>query len=298
LNTEHQGYKISVIVPGRNCTQFIEPLANSIKNQTYPAFEMLFIDDASTDNTQDLAEQYGFKVIRLTVNNGPGQARNKGVEVAQGDVVAFTDSDCTVTETWLENINRIIIEAPNEAIMGRTNIPKAGFWADCISDLGFPGGANLGFEKVWHVDKNGYTNHITSCNFALTKQLYLSSGGFDNRWSGSAWGTEDTELSRRWYSNGVKIHYRPEVHIWHIPRTTVKSFVQWHFRRGQHNYHYKRISGNSFGSFYKLRIWYAGNVIKTFWKSWRLPFILYLLVLSFVAQQAGFYKMKWGRSSP
>ena len=163
--------KISVIVPGRNCPQFIEPLATSLKNQTLPAFEMLFIDDASTDNTAELAEQHGFKVIRLMVNNGPGQARNKGVEVAQGDVVAFTDSDCAVTSTWLENIAKIIARAPDEAIMGRTNIPKAGFWADCISDLGFPGGANLGFEKVWHVDANGYTNHITSCNFALTKKL-------------------------------------------------------------------------------------------------------------------------------
>jgi GT2 family glycosyltransferase len=256
-----------------------------LKAQNRLSHEILFIDDASSDGTAALANQLGFRVLGQSARRGPAAARNLGASVAEGDGLSFIDSDCRPASDWLERIEFFLKENPDEVVMGKTQIPKAGFLANAISDLGFPGGANLGFEKVWKVDEWGYTDHISACNFAVTKAVFERVGGFDERLSLN--GCEDVELSLRWRHNGIKIRYRPEVRVWHAPRGDLSNFLSWHFSRGRSNYQFLRAFG-SLGYFVHLRLWYLQNLIRTFSRDIRLPMLILLLGLSFLAQLGGY----------
>lgn len=277
--------KISVIIPGRNCVAHLARLAPALAAQTRKPDEIVFVDDASTDDTAAVAASFGWRVIRQQPWQGPGAARNRGAKESEGDAVAFTDADCAPDSDWLERIVSALAAHPGEVVMGRTRIPPAGFWGDAISDLGFPGGANLGFEKVWRVDAQGHTDHISSCNFALTRPLWDRAGGFDTRFSGA--GCEDAELSLRWSRSGIPIRYRNEVVVWHAPRRDLPGYVRWHLARGRSNRQFKRVVG-SFSGYWGLRLWYLGNLVRTFGFSPRLPVILGLTALSFGAQAAGY----------
>jgi glycosyltransferase involved in cell wall biosynthesis len=90
------GPRFSVIVPAFNCGRYIGESLESILKQSYPAVEIIVVDDGSTDNTahivQQLTARYPILYIRQH-NQGPAVARNRGVDVAKGDWVAFLDAD-------------------------------------------------------------------------------------------------------------------------------------------------------------------------------------------------------------
>lgn len=90
------GKLVSVVVPVHNCEKYIAETVKSILTQTYLDFEVIFVDDKSTDNSKSILE--GFKDPRITVTgtdeeSGAYAARNKGVAMARGEYIAFLDSD-------------------------------------------------------------------------------------------------------------------------------------------------------------------------------------------------------------
>lgn len=89
---------ISIIMPSYNAEAFIEKSLDSILAQTYKEWELIITDDCSTDSTKDIIYTYTkknkrIKIIPLESNHGPGDARNKAIEVAQGRYITFLDSD-------------------------------------------------------------------------------------------------------------------------------------------------------------------------------------------------------------
>lgn len=243
------------------------------------------MDDFSTDKTVEVSEDY-FKVIRLEKNMGPAKARNIGIKQTSGDIVAFVDSDCEATPEWIEEIYNHFQKYPQEqVIMGKVRIPDSTYMGDSISALGFPGGGSIGFDKIWHVDENNLTDHITSCNFAAKKQVFEENGYFDE--SFPLPGCEDPELSYRLTQHDVPIRYTDDVVVFHEARTSFSSFVRWQIVRGRGNYYFKQKIGSVKG-FLKLRIWSSLNIIKAFYKDSKFPLIFFLLFTSFVLQQYGF----------
>lgn len=94
---------VSVIIPSYNRARFLGRAIQSILDQTYRNFEILVIDDGSTDGTRDVAESFG-KVVRYVYqpNSGVSAARNHGIRIARGDYLAFLDSDDEFLPTKLE----------------------------------------------------------------------------------------------------------------------------------------------------------------------------------------------------
>lgn len=95
---------ISVIIPAYNSADYISRCIDSVLNQTFQDFEILIIDDGSTDNTREIIESYTDKrIICLKQENaGPAAARNKGLEQAKGEYIAFLDADDMWTPDKLE----------------------------------------------------------------------------------------------------------------------------------------------------------------------------------------------------
>ena len=90
--------KVSVITPMYNCEKFISETIESVLNQTYTNWEMIIIDDCSTDKSKQIVKQYierdkRIRLIALNENSGAAVARNKGIEVSSGRFIAFLDGD-------------------------------------------------------------------------------------------------------------------------------------------------------------------------------------------------------------
>lgn len=96
---------VTVITPIFNAQNFIAETIESVIDQTYQNWEMIIVDDCSTDNSRDIVKKYEvkdsrIKLIELEVNfGGPARPRNVGLDISKGDYLAFLDAD----DVWLEN---------------------------------------------------------------------------------------------------------------------------------------------------------------------------------------------------
>lgn len=103
--------KVSVVIPAYNASSTIAAAIESCLNQTKKPYEVIVVDDASTDNTIAIAEKHPeVKVLRQKSNKGPSAARNLGWDTASGDIVAFLDSDDTWHTKKLEVIAEIFTD--------------------------------------------------------------------------------------------------------------------------------------------------------------------------------------------
>lgn len=279
--------KVSVAIPVYNDAKRLEKTLKSLQKQTFKDFEVVVVDDCSTDSSFDVAKRYKCVAIRQKKNGGPAKARNRAIRQACGNIIAFTDSDVVVTKNWIKTIVGTLNKNPKVGVlMGNTKIRPAGYIGDSISELGFPGGANAGFENMWRVDENGFTDHITSCNFAARRSVFDKYGEFDEGFPLA--GGEDPELSFRLAKKGVKIKYCPDILVYHDARTSLLSFWKWSVYRGRSNFHFKQRVKNV-GGFIKLRLWSSGNILRKNLFDVKLPMVFFTLALSFVGQQCGYW---------
>ena len=105
---------ISVIVPVYNVETYLEECLDSIQNQTYTDFEVLLVNDGSTDGSQAICERYcqtdkRFRLMNQT-NQGLSAARNKGVEISTGEYIVFVDSDDIIKTNYLEKLMQYMTE--------------------------------------------------------------------------------------------------------------------------------------------------------------------------------------------
>lgn len=123
--------KISVIVPVYNGEKTLGDCLQSLESCRDAEFEIIVVDDCSTDNTPQIVQKFPrVKLVSLKANLGAGGARAAGLEHATGEIIAFTDADCIVPEDWLESIRRLLTPAiggiggiyrayPKQSFMGR-----------------------------------------------------------------------------------------------------------------------------------------------------------------------------------
>jgi len=195
--TDHEpSIKISVIIPARNEEENIGKLLSTLEKQTYPShlFEVIVVDDHSTDNTAAIINSYPFaKLIRLEfddINSYKKKAIETGIAVASGDLIVTTDADCIVPGNWLKTIssfkektNSVFIAAPvvleNESTLLQTFqaldfLVLQGITAASVQKKfhNMCNGANLAYEKKAFFEVNGFTgiDHIASGDDMLLMQ--------------------------------------------------------------------------------------------------------------------------------
>lgn len=102
--------EISVIIPAYNASGYIERCMDSVLSQTYKRWEMIVVNDGSADHTLDILNHYAGKDSRIQIinqeNQGPGRARNTGIEAASGDYVVFIDSDDRIRGDYFEKLSK------------------------------------------------------------------------------------------------------------------------------------------------------------------------------------------------
>ncbi len=104
--------KFSIIVPVYNVEKYIKRCLDSIKMQTFKDYEVIIINDGSTDNSLEIIKDFPYNVI-TTENKGLSSARNLGVSKAKGDYLLFLDSDDYIEKNLLEELNNSIKDNPD-----------------------------------------------------------------------------------------------------------------------------------------------------------------------------------------
>lgn len=117
---------ISVVIPAYNEERYLPKTLESIKQLDRKPDEVLVVDGGSKDNTSIVAKQHGAKVL-LVPHRGIGFARQKGLERATGDIVAFTDSDTVLPHDWLTKIEETLNNPDTVGVFGTFRVPD-GWW--------------------------------------------------------------------------------------------------------------------------------------------------------------------------
>lgn len=124
-------FAASVIIPCRNSVRTVGATVRSCLAQTRAPLEVLVVDDASTDGSADAARAAGAHVIALEVRRNAGGARNRGIDVARGNVLVFVDADAELDPEWLAIVAATFdANASIAAVGGRIVNGRPGLWGD------------------------------------------------------------------------------------------------------------------------------------------------------------------------
>lgn len=168
---------ISVVVPLYNKKSSIKSTMESVLAQSYSDFELIVVDDGSTDGSADVVKCFDDKRIRLISkkNGGVSSARNEGIKNAQSEYVSFLDADDIWDENYLENVNQLIHDFPNAGIWGvNYGFETADGMHIKLNDLPMDFRGYL--SNPWHRGQVYWTSSSSSSKTALN-----AIGGFDER---------------------------------------------------------------------------------------------------------------------
>jgi glycosyltransferase involved in cell wall biosynthesis len=206
---------VSVIIPVYNAGETVERCLKSVFNSDYKNFEVIIVDDKSTDRSLDIATEFPCNVVRMTKNSGAAAARNKGAEVSHGGILFFLDSDIIIEKNTIEQIAKTFQSKPE------------------ISALFCSYQMNTIPENFFSIYKNliHHHTHQTSCESAATfcggfgamkRDVFFRFGGFDESYRS----LEDMELGYRLYQSGYKIYLNKEIQVTHCKKYTFLNLIK------------------------------------------------------------------------
>jgi len=238
--------KVSVVVASYNADRTLKACLESLRKLHYPDYEIILVDDGSTDATPQLAEQFRkgelnspvtkensdsadsphqlvssattgrFRYFRHNRNLGLSVARNTGIAAAEGEIVAFTDADCRADEDWLYYLVADL-QDPEFAGMGGPNLLPPEDSAVATAIMVSPGGP----AHVMLNDREA--EHIPGCNMAFRKSALNAIGGFDPIfWKAG----DDVDICWRLQQAGYKIGFSPAAFVWHCRRSTIGAYLK------------------------------------------------------------------------
>ena len=187
----------------------------SLEALAYPDYEVILVDDGSTDDTQAIAARFP-RVRKLRQKNlGLSAARNAGFAAATGEIIAYTDSDCFADTDWLTLlVNQL--ETRGAAGVGGPNLtPEDGWLAGCVACA--PGQPNHVLESDEEAE------HIPGCNMAFRRDALQAMGGFDPVFRKAG---DDVDLCWRLQADGYRITFAPGAFVWHHRRQGPRAYLR------------------------------------------------------------------------
>jgi len=210
---------ISVVVCSYNGARTMRDCCEGLRRLEYPNFEVIVVNDGSTDATAEIVSQYDFRLIS-TANRGLSNARNTGWQAAQGEIVAYIDDDAYPDPHWLTYLAAAFMRTTHVGI-GGPNLPPPGDGpiADCVANA--PGG------PVHVLLSDTEAEHIPGCNMAFRKTALQAIGGFDPQFRTAG---DDVDVCWRLQQRGWSIGFSPAAMVWHHRRNAVRTY--WKQQQG------------------------------------------------------------------
>lgn len=213
----------SVIVPVLNGKATIGRCMESLLNQTLTAgsCEIIVVDDGSSDGTPAEVKKYDV-VLSVEPHRGPAAARNRGVELARGDIILFTDADCRPAENWLEEMVAPFGSGDVVAVKGAYRTGQTGL---------VPRLVQAEFEERYRMlSRFERIDFVDSYSAAFRKDVFLKAGGFDCAFPRAD--NEDVDLSYRVSQLGGRMVFNPKAIVYHIHPASFRKYFRLKFGRG------------------------------------------------------------------
>lgn len=208
--------RFSVIVCSRNGASTLRACLEALGRQTYPHHEVLLIDDGSTDDTPEIARSFAFVRYHRQNHGGLSAARNYGMKLAAGELLAYTDDDCIPDEDWLEHLSSAF-DAPEWVAAGGPNIPPPprNETEACVAAApGAPSHVLINDEEA---------EHLPGCNLVIRKDALMAIGGFREEFTTAG---DDVDICWRLRNAGGKLRFVPAAFVWHHRRFTVQAYLR------------------------------------------------------------------------
>jgi glycosyltransferase involved in cell wall biosynthesis len=228
---------LSVVIPTLNSASTISLTLSSIFSNKFQRemFEVLVVDNGSSDKTVEIAKKYPVKVFYCP-KRGIGPPRNFGARMAEGEIVCFTDSDCVVGKDWLKRIFKFFDENPEADGVGGPVFPYPYYQNKIqrltgelfVEDQGYP-------KEITKVRFGSSHGIIFGSNSAYKREAFLSVGGYSEP------GGSNLELAWRLTSKGKYLFFNPAIKVYHIFPTNLTSIFKQQFRWGAQSTWMKRM---------------------------------------------------------
>jgi GT2 family glycosyltransferase len=214
---------LSVVVPVHDGAAELRRCLAALARSSWRDFELVVVDDASTDGSVEVALEHGARVVRQPERRGPAAARNRGARQARGEVLFFLDADCEPAPDALERAARELEREPGlDALFGSyDDRPEASGLVSQFKNL---------FHHWMHQRSAGPAATFWAGCGAVRRRRFLELGGFDERRYPRP-SVEDIELGYRLGEAGGVIRLVPEVQARHLKRWTLASLVATDVRR-------------------------------------------------------------------
>jgi GT2 family glycosyltransferase len=218
LPRELEWPRVTVVVCTHNGAATLAETCAGLAELDYPEYEVLVVDDGSSDRSAAIARAAGFRVIS-TPNRGLASARNTGLELASGDIVAYLDDDARPDPHWLRYLAATFLASDYAAVGGPNLAPQDGVVAESVANA--PGG------PIHVLLSDREAEHIPGCNMAFRRDRLQAVGGFDPQFRVAG---DDVDVCWRLREAGQRLGFHPAAVVWHRRRSSIRAY--WRQQRG------------------------------------------------------------------
>ncbi len=204
---------VSIVIAVYNRQHDLRDCLTSLQHLDYPPelYEIIVVDDASTDGSAAVARQFGVRLLVQSHNQGQSAARNRGVQQARGDIVAFIDSDCMARREWLAELVPCFQDSYYGLVAGRVEA----FYDQTTLDRyeAVQSALDMGPETLIGAGANSVF-YVPACNMLVRRTLFLEQGGFNPALRVG----EDVDWCWRLMQAGERLLYVPAGRVQHKHR--------------------------------------------------------------------------------
>jgi glycosyltransferase involved in cell wall biosynthesis len=217
---------ISIIIPMYNSQKTIIQTLTGLQNQSKDDFEIIIVDDGSTDNSLSIINEFIKKskqkiIVIKEKNSGPAMARNLGVDNSSGEIIIFLDSDCIPPENWVEEM----VKPLKGKIVG-CNCGYVVKNKECLV------ARYVDYEIAKRHERLKVTSidTIGTYSASFVKKVFLEVGGFDTKYRNAS--GEDFDFSFKVKRLGYDFIFTNKTFVYHYHPETLVKYLKQQFSRG------------------------------------------------------------------
>jgi O-antigen biosynthesis protein len=213
--------RVSVVVCTHNGARTLPECLERARQLSYPDFELIVVDDGSSDASTEIAYEHGATVVGID-HRGLSAARNAGIAQATGEIVAFLDDDAYPDPDWLHYVAAALRRSGHAGIGGPNIPPDDGLVAECVAAA--PGG------PIHVLISDREAEHVPGCNMAFRKAALEEIGGFDERFRVAG---DDVDVCWRLQEAGWTLGFSAGAVVMHRRRDSVRRYLKQQYGYGK-----------------------------------------------------------------
>ena len=212
---------ISVIIPVKNGGAVFEECLAALRASPRVRYEIIILDDCSTDNSKAIASNYSCRLVELPCSVGPSTARNRGAQMARGEILFFIDADIIVRPDTIQKVSDIF---QNKDVVAITGVLS--------EDIRY-GNFSSRYKNFWmrytYLRMPDRVSLFYTSVAAIRRELFLQTGGFDTAYKRPS--VEDTDFGQRLEMMGGSVHLKRNLEVEHVKYYSLGGLLKTDFFR-------------------------------------------------------------------